>query len=116
MKVRFIADENIPFAIIEILRKAGYDVLTVRDVAHAGIRNNELAEISLKLERIIMTRDADFAKLPKPTLSRIKVMYVKVTGDPSRMARLILDNMEDCASIFQRHDVIMLDDEGCHAL
>jgi len=26
------------------------------------------------------------------------------------------DNMEDCASIFQRHDVIMLDDEGCHAL
>jgi predicted nuclease of predicted toxin-antitoxin system len=116
MRLRFIADENVPFQVMEELRKAGYDVLAVRDVAHTGLRNNELAEISIKLERIIMTRDADFTRLTKPLLSRIKVMYLKVTGDPQKIAELILDNIKNCAPMFRTHNVIMLDDEGCHPL
>ena len=85
MKLRFIADENIPFRIIEELRKAGYDVLGVKDVAYAGIRNNELAEISIRLERVIITRDADFTRLTEPLVSMIKVIYMRITGDPSEI-------------------------------
>jgi len=116
MRLRLIADENIPFQVIEELRKAGYDVLPLSHVARTGIRNSELAEISMKLDRVIMTRDADFTRLTKPLLSRIKVMYLKVTGDPQKIAELILDNIKNCAPMFRTHNVIMLDDEGCHPL
>mgnify|MGYP001093530602 CR=1 FL=1 len=116
MKLRFIADENIPFRIIEELRKAGYDVLGVKDVAYAGIRNNELAEISIRLERVIITRDADFTRLTEPLVSMIKVIYMRITGDPSEIAQRVLENVKDCASIFQKHRVVMLDNEGCHVM
>jgi len=69
MTPRFMADENIPFRIVTGLRTAGYDVLSVKDVAHVGIRNNELAELSIRLDRIIITRDADFTRLTKPLLN-----------------------------------------------
>ena len=116
MTPRFMADENIPFRIVTGLRTAGYDVLSVKDVAHVGMRNNELAELSIRLDRIIITRDADFTRLTKPLLNRMKVIYVKLTGDPGEMARFVLDHVEDCLSILQRHNVVILDNVGSHAL
>jgi len=114
--MRLIADENIPFRIIEKLRKVGHDVLTVTDVARPGIGNSELAEISARLDGVIMTRDADFTRLTRPLLKRVKVIYVNLSGDPNGMAQLVLDCMKECDSILQRHNVVVLDDEGCHAL
>ena len=109
-----MADENIPFRIVTGLRTAGYDVLSVKDVAHVGIRNNEIAELSIRLDRI--TRDAEFTRLTKPLLNRMKVIYVKLTGNPGEMARFVLDHVEDCLSILQRHNVVILDNVGSHAL
>jgi len=60
---RFIADENIPSRVIERLRDAGYDVVTVSEAAAPGIRNDELAEVSLRIGRVVLSRDADFTRL-----------------------------------------------------
>lgn len=57
---KFIADENIPFQVVESLRKAGYEVATISEAAYPGMRNDELAERSIQLGMVILTRDADF--------------------------------------------------------
>jgi len=53
MKLRFIADENIPFRVIISLCNPGYDILSAKDVAPIGVWNNEHAEVSIRLDRII---------------------------------------------------------------
>jgi predicted nuclease of predicted toxin-antitoxin system len=65
MKPEFIADENIPFSLIKALRELGYEVATVGETAYFGIKNNELAELSIRQGKIIMTRDADFTRLKR---------------------------------------------------
>jgi hypothetical protein len=57
---RFIADENIPSRVIGRLPDAGHDVVTVDEAASAGIRNYEFAELSARIGRVVLTRDADF--------------------------------------------------------
>jgi len=60
---KFIADENIPTRVVRLLRGAGYDVITVAEALSAGVKNHELAELSLRMSRAILTRDADFTRL-----------------------------------------------------
>lgn len=116
MTIKFIADENIPFQVIESLREAGYEVATVTEAAHPGIKNDELAKLSIQLQRTIITRDADFTRLRKPLMRKIKVVYIRLSGDPNTIAQHILNNMESCINILQDHNVAMLDEEGCHTL
>ncbi len=116
MILKFIADENVPFQVVETLRKAGYEVATTSEAAHPGIRNDELAKLSIQLGMTIITRDADFTRLRQSLMRKIKVIYIRLTGDPSNMAQNILDNIEGCINILQDHNVVMLDQEGFHTL
>jgi len=58
--MKFIADENIPYQVVEVLRQAGYEVSTVVETTYLGMRNDELATLSIQLQRAVLTRDADF--------------------------------------------------------
>ena len=40
MLFKFIADENVPFQVIKVLRDAGHDVTTVEEVARPSIEND----------------------------------------------------------------------------
>lgn len=57
---RLIADENIPTRVIRRLRHAGHDVVMVDEAASAGIRNYELADLSARIGRVLLSRDANF--------------------------------------------------------
>jgi len=70
----FVADENVPRQVLERLREAGYNVATLDEVARTGIRNDQLAELSFKPRRIVLTRDVDFIHLLQPSRRRIKVV------------------------------------------
>jgi len=60
---KFVADENIPFQVIQAIREAGYQVASLAEVARPGIQNDELAKLSIQLKRTIITRDADFTHM-----------------------------------------------------
>jgi len=111
----FIADENIPGHVIRRLREAGYDVLTVAETASAGIRNYELAELSVRIDRVLLTRDADFTRLRQSLKQRMKVIYMRESGDPHQLANLVLSNIGACLTLLERSNVVMLDEDGCHA-
>ena len=53
MVLKFISDENVPFQVAELLREAGYEVATVAEAAHPGMKNDELAKLSIQLKMII---------------------------------------------------------------
>jgi len=116
MTLKFIADENIPFQVVESLREAGYDVTTISEVAHPGMRNDEFAKLSIQLRMIIITRDADFTRLKQSLMRKIKVIYIRLSGDPNNIAQHILNNIEGCINILQDHNAAMLDEEGSHVL
>jgi predicted nuclease of predicted toxin-antitoxin system len=112
---RFIADENIPSHVIRRLREIGHDVVTVAEAASAGIRNYELAELSARIGRILVTRDADFTTLKQSVRQRIKVIYVRGNGDPHQLADLISSTIGHCLKLLEEHNVVILDEDGCHA-
>jgi len=80
------------------------------------MKNNELAEISIRLKMVIVTRDADFTHLSWSLMKKIKVIYVRLNGDPDGIAQKVLDDIKECTNILRHHSVVMLNHEGCRPL
>jgi predicted nuclease of predicted toxin-antitoxin system len=113
---KFVADENIPFQVIKALREVGYEAAILAEVAQPGIRNEELAKLSMQLKRTIITRDADFTHLKQSLIRKIKVIYVRLSGDPNDIAQQVVDNIERCVSLLREHNVIIINKKGCYTL
>jgi predicted nuclease of predicted toxin-antitoxin system len=60
--VRFLADESCDFGIVQALRRAGHDILDVREVA-PGAPDADIMTLALQEERILLTEDKDFGQL-----------------------------------------------------
>ena len=58
-KYKFLLDENVRIELYRFLDKQGVDVKFVLK----GIRNGEIAKMSLKEQRLIVTNDQDFSSL-----------------------------------------------------
>lgn len=58
---RLYADENFPLPIVEFLRLAGHDVLTVAEAGKAGlgIPDEDVLAFAVNEERVILTRNWD---------------------------------------------------------
>jgi len=65
---------------------------------------------------IILTRDADFTRLRQSLMRKIKVVYIRLSGDPNSVAQHVLNNIEGCINVLQDHNVAILDEEGPHTL
>jgi predicted nuclease of predicted toxin-antitoxin system len=55
--MRFLADENFPFPVVEALRSFGYDVLTLSDLDKAGQALTDVAVLKLASDdsRVVLT-------------------------------------------------------------
>jgi len=111
---KFIVDENIPFQVTRRLREAGYEVAAVAETGRPGMKNDDLAKQSIQLRRTIITRDADFTHLKQPLMKRVKVVYLRLSGNPETIAQHALKNIDKCIKILQDHNVAIIDEEGCH--
>jgi predicted nuclease of predicted toxin-antitoxin system len=86
----------------------------VDEAASAGIRNYELAELSARIGRVVLTRDADFTTLRQSLRQRTKVIYIRGSGDPQQLGDLVLSHIGHCLRLLEECNVVVLDEDGCH--
>ncbi len=60
MSIKFLLDENIPYALIDLLEKRGILVEHLKKTGMGGIKNGEVYKLAEKSKMWIVTRDADF--------------------------------------------------------
>ena len=60
--MKFLADENLPLALLAMLREAGHDVMSVREVAPALGDEEVLGAVEAQ-RRVLITEDKDFGEL-----------------------------------------------------
>jgi predicted nuclease of predicted toxin-antitoxin system len=60
--MKFLADENIEREIIEALRAAGFEIISVRE-NYAGATDDEVLQIAVNEKAVILTHDTDFGEL-----------------------------------------------------
>jgi predicted nuclease of predicted toxin-antitoxin system len=63
-----------------------------------------------------MTRDADFTRLNRSLLKRVKVIYIQPNGEPAQLAELVLQHIGTCPELLSKQRILVLDQEGCHAV
>lgn len=78
--LNFKIDENLPIEIVDSLRRANYDALTVEEQGLKGTPDYNIAEVCKKEGRIIVTLDIDFSDVrtyPPDEYPGIIVLRVK---------------------------------------
>jgi predicted nuclease of predicted toxin-antitoxin system len=100
--VKFLCNENIPRASVELLISDGQNISYVaRDLS--GITDMEVIQLSIKEERIIITLDKDYGELIfKHGLKLITgIIYLRFLDyDPELPARMILSILRDSKITF----------------
>ena len=61
-KPKLLLDENIGAVPADVLRRHGYDVLSVAE-SHAGIADTDVLSLAVETKRIVVTLDHDFGTL-----------------------------------------------------
>ncbi|MET1159549.1 MAG: DUF5615 family PIN-like protein [Thermoprotei archaeon] len=57
---KVLADENIPWPLVKLLRDMGLDVKWIPDTNHRGISDREVVRLANSSGRIVLTRDNNF--------------------------------------------------------
>jgi predicted nuclease of predicted toxin-antitoxin system len=60
--MRFLADENCDFTVVQALRAAGHDVLCVSEITPRA-EDSEVIKLADDEKRILLTEDKDFGQL-----------------------------------------------------
>jgi predicted nuclease of predicted toxin-antitoxin system len=100
MSIKFLLDENIPYALIELLQRRGFDVQHLKKMGKQGAKNGEVYEVAENERSWIVTRDADFQNLRRFYQYNVAgIILFKLTRSKteyllSAMARL-LDKQKD---------------------
>ena len=85
-----IADENIDHQLIEAIRAAGIEVLSVYETSR-GIRDEQIIETSRNPPRIILTEDKDFGEwVFAHGIQDISVIFLRYTFSETVLLKGIL--------------------------
>ncbi len=91
MIARFLLDENMPFALLDLLRKEGYEAEHLKKLEKVGIKNGEVYKVAEQRGSWILTRDSDFRSYHKFATHNIRGVIVFTLSDTT--TRNILEVM-----------------------
>jgi len=83
--MRFKVDENLPVEAAALLRKAGYDAITVGEQRLEGETDAGIASVCQREERALVTLDLDFANIcvyPPEEFSGLIVLRLRRQDKP----------------------------------
>lgn len=61
MSGRLLADENVAQSVVRTLRRAGFDVLDMKQTGPTGLSDREVLALAIRQRRVVVTHDKDFA-------------------------------------------------------
>ncbi len=80
MSIEFLLDENIPYALIDLLEKRGFPVHRLKKMGMSGKKNGEVYKLAEVGRMWIITRDADFQSYYKFIIHEIGgIILIKLT-------------------------------------
>jgi predicted nuclease of predicted toxin-antitoxin system len=91
--MRLLADENVPGPSIRLLRAAGLDVESVREIA-AGTPDPDVLAHAREQGQVLITFDRDFGELVYRVgaLAPVGIIYLRLSpADPEEAGRVLLD-------------------------
>lgn len=94
---QLLADENLPFPIVDLLRRYGYDIVTLLDMNLAGqaIPDDEVLALATSLKRCVITLNRkDFIKLHNQQPDHAGILVCTV--DPNFLT--LADRIHICLS------------------
>ncbi|HCC69226.1 MAG TPA: hypothetical protein DEP99_05005 [Nitrospiraceae bacterium] len=92
MSTKFLLDENIPYALINLIEGKGFSVNHLKKTGKGGIKNGEVYKLAEESNSWIITRDADFQNYYKFISHDIAgIILIKLTMTNTRY---LLQKME----------------------
>jgi len=109
--IKFLADENIAFRVIETLREEKFNVLSIYEEKLSGLSDEKILRMAQRQKRIILTHDKDFGNLihqPHQLHSGIILLRLKNQSPQNVINHLIpflkkikLDEIKNRLVVFQ---------------
>lgn len=93
--IRFLADENIPRKVVDLVSEKGYDILWIKNIAPKS-SDDQILSLAEAEERVILTFDRDFGQLvyEKKLLMKQGIIYFRLDGlSPLKMAETVLETL-----------------------
>ena len=114
MKVKFLLDENMPFALIDFLKHKGFITIHLKTIGKQGIKNGEVYKLAEEQKMWIITRDADFQNLQKFVSYDVAgIIVIKISLSRTKyllnVINLLLNKYQD--KLDKKH-LIVVDDNG----
>lgn len=103
--MKILADENVEREFIEALRKADFDVLSVRE-SYTGAADDEILQIAVDEQAVIMTYDTDFGELvfrfdlPSHGVILLRVHGLSLAEKTQLMIRVIREHGAEIENAF----------------
>lgn len=113
MNIRFLLDENIPYALIEFLEEKGYHAEHLKRMGKGGIKNGEVYRIAEEGRMWIVTRDADFQSYYRFTTHNIGgVIVIRQTNARTEHLLRTMENfLERHKDKLNRKHLIIIEDD-----
>lgn len=95
--MKFLADENFPKAILNLIAKSGHSVKTIQQKRLHGSSDNTVVAIASKEKRVILTFDKDFLENRPEDLKVIVFEFPKIPN--SEIILLIPELLKDIVQV-----------------
>ncbi len=111
--MKFLMDANLPYKLTISLKDKGYDVIHTDDLPDKErTKDNEIRNISIKEDRIIITKDSDFLDSHLINGIPAKLLLVTTGNIVNKALIQLFDNyFKTIADLFRFYDLIELDNK-----
>lgn len=108
--MKFIVNAHLPRSLVRQLNAGGHDAIHTRDLANGNRSTDaEICEVSLRQERILITKDSDFVDTFLVKRGPFKLLLL-TTGNITNndLSELFLQHLEQIETAFEEYSYIEL--------
>jgi len=100
---KLLADENIPWPLVRLLRSMGLDVVWIPETRYRGISDREVVDLANSDGRAVLTRDSDFLETNLRRRIRYGLIYVAEPVKRDNVEKLARNIVKALEVLERRH-------------